>query len=664
MKFSINLYLCKVSWISVLAMVLLLFPNFIEAKKPKPCKKYGYFTRRNPDKLVKKLTAGLQDDSLKVAAIYCWITNYIIYDVESAENYDLVIGEPRSILKHRKTTCYGYSSLFKDLCNRAGIQAHIVTGYTKNHEVDINDSFFFGDHAWNAAYIHGRWYLFDATWDAGHVVAWRMKFMNKLVYYLSFKNIEKYTNDPKFEQAPQQVYSFQTGDYFMYDHLPENPIWQLTDKIWTTEMFRKDSSFYFLQDRPMDDTYSLEYENDRQTYGMDGDTMTAIYDGVSFKSFNITHELGNVYALNLKNSLSYIQTDLNSTDTLEMLRLADSLCLMATQTYLHLDSLKYYIDLEEQQKLKSLNHKNNILKQDVKTLNTSSLNLKKACNKGDLYSRSYKRSVRSFVKTNGLSVSKIIKDTKYQEQDCKSKSDSIQQVYLTSIDSIQTIIDSIDFILEETKHVFAQFQSSILDRLDTSRKFQYEKNYYLYYIKVCRLSGFDDHDYLIVAAKDTLMTQNAYHDTDLFTNKKLIFDTLSILNKNIQLLYKQLLKHQVKKISFIRKYKSSLSYREKALSDTLYNQTIRQIIHDYLELGNWMIAESGNSEQIRRSARNLRAQVNYSRKITLMDLRFVNNPKSIKKRAKVLRDIMKFQRLRTDAYQRRCNSIRTKFKKH
>ncbi len=639
-------------------------PHLLEAKKPKPCKKYGYFTRRNPDKLVRKLTAGLQDDSLKVAAIYCWITNYIVYDVKSAENYDLVIGEPRSILKRRKTTCYGYASLFKDLCNRAGIQAQVVTGYTKNYEVDINDSFFFGDHAWNAAYIHGRWYLFDATWDAGHIVAWRMTFMNKLVYHLSLKKIENYTNDPKFEQAPKHMYSFQTGDYFLYDHLPENPIWQLTEQLITTEAFRLDSSFYYLDERPLDDTYSLEFENERQTYGMEGDTMTAIYDGKAFKDFNLSHELGHVYSLNLRNSLNYIQTDLKSTDTLEMLRLADSLCFMATRTYLHLDSLKYYIDLEEQQKLRSLYHKNSILKQDVQTLNASNLSLKKACSKGDLYSRAYKRSVRYFIKNNGLTVSKIINDPKYREHDCKSKSDSIQQVYLEAIDSFDLIIDSIDYMLEEHKHEFTKFQSSLLDRMDTSRQFQKEKNYYLYYIKICRLSGFDDHDYLISAAKDTLMTQNAFHDTDLYTNKRLIFDTLTILNKNIQGLYKQLLKLQLRKIALIRKYKSSLSYKEKYLSDTLYNQTMRKIVKDYVEIGNWMIDQANKSEYIRRSARQLRSQVNYSRKIVLMELRFVGNPKSIKKRAKVLRDIMKFQRLRTDAYQRRCNSIRSKFKKH
>ncbi|MBL7837390.1 MAG: DUF1748 domain-containing protein [Bacteroidetes bacterium] len=114
----------------------------------------------------------------------------------------------------------------------------------------------------------------------------------------------------------------------------------------------------------------------------------------------------------------------------------------------------------------------------------------------------------------------------------------------------------------------------------------------------------------------------------------------------------------------IRKYKSSLSYKEKYLSDTLYNQTMRKIVKDYVEIGNWMIDQANKSEYIRRSARQLRSQVNYSRKIVLMELRFVGNPKSIKKRAKVLRDIMKFQRLRTDAYQRRCNSIRSKFKKH
>lgn len=635
----------------------------LEAAKPQPCRKVGYRNRRNPERLAKKLTEGLQDDSLKVLAIYDWITCNISYDIESFLNYDLMVSSTRNILRTRKTTCYGYAMLFKELCEKSGVRAEIVTGYTKNISVDINDSFFVGDHAWNTAYIHGRWYLFDPTWDAGHVITYRMRRLDKILYFLSFKRYERYVDDPEFVKEKNYNYAFKSGDYFLYNHLPENPIWQLTDKIWTDMDFRSDSSWYYLKDPNDTDSYSLEFENERQTYDLDDDTTIQINDGIAFKHFNFKNELGHVHALNLKNSLFFKATDLSSTDTAEMLRLADSLCYLATITNGHLDSLDYYIALEEAQKLNTMKRKNAILVRDIKTLNKSSDNLKKACIKGDFYVRYYKRSVRSYLKSNYISVVKAVKDPRYQEQDCKSKSDEKQQEQLDAVDSLQLLIDSLEYVLDNQEKSFEQLQSGIYDRIKTSIEFQDEKLTYLYYIKFGRLNQFDDLDYFIRKYKDSLMTQNAFHDTDLFTNKKLIYDSLTVLHKSITALYKHTLKLRITQLNTIRKYKSTLGHSQKYKSDTLYNQSLRDLIGGFNELSGWMVEQAKSGDRIQRSSNHLKAYVRVSKRITLLERHFISKPKLIKQRTKALKTISKYQRNKAESFARRCKTIRSRYAK-
>ncbi|MBQ7782896.1 MAG: hypothetical protein IJ368_02910 [Oscillospiraceae bacterium] len=78
--------------------------------------------------------------------------DYLVLNVESStdnEFADSIYGA----LVEKKALCEGYAKAFSYLCNIAGIENMIVTGYT-----DV-------DHMWNMVRIDDSWYHVDVGWD-------------------------------------------------------------------------------------------------------------------------------------------------------------------------------------------------------------------------------------------------------------------------------------------------------------------------------------------------------------------------------------------------------------------------------------------------------------------------------------------------------------------
>ena len=78
--------------------------------------------------------------------------DYLVLNVESStdnEFADSIYGA----LVEKKALCEGYAKAFSYLCNIAGIENMIVTGYT-----DV-------DHMWNMVKIDDSWYHVDVGWD-------------------------------------------------------------------------------------------------------------------------------------------------------------------------------------------------------------------------------------------------------------------------------------------------------------------------------------------------------------------------------------------------------------------------------------------------------------------------------------------------------------------
>lgn len=128
--------------------------------------------------LCAEITVGLTDDYQKALAIHDWVCANISYDMDVYfsrwtgvnRNQDAV-----SVLHNRLGVCEGFTNLTAALLRAAGVPARTVSGYTGQPEqyeywppVEQRQA----GHAWNEAWVGGRWITIDATWDcanyAGH----------------------------------------------------------------------------------------------------------------------------------------------------------------------------------------------------------------------------------------------------------------------------------------------------------------------------------------------------------------------------------------------------------------------------------------------------------------------------------------------------------------
>ena len=90
-----------------------------------------------------ELCAGLTDDVEKIAAIFTFITDNVVYDKQLAATVQSgYVPHPDATLASKKGICYDYASLFTAMCRSQGIPARLVIGYA---DPDIY-------HAWNEVY--------------------------------------------------------------------------------------------------------------------------------------------------------------------------------------------------------------------------------------------------------------------------------------------------------------------------------------------------------------------------------------------------------------------------------------------------------------------------------------------------------------------------------
>jgi len=166
--------------------------------------------------IARYLTKDLNNDKDKARAIYIWIANNIKYDLPLL-NSDLTYFSTDELLdyvmKNRRGLCQHYSELFNAMCNSAGVESFVISGYARQSDGNISEI----SHAWNGVAIGSDFYMVDVTWAAGYVTE------NK--YMHEFRD-----------------------DYFLIDplvfiktHMPFDPLWQFLDNPVTNQEFtRKD----------------------------------------------------------------------------------------------------------------------------------------------------------------------------------------------------------------------------------------------------------------------------------------------------------------------------------------------------------------------------------------------------------------------------------------
>jgi len=120
--------------------------------------------------LATQITAGASSDYEKLLLIHSWITHNIYYDFTAYENGTSSKTEPNEVLAAGYALCRGFSNLFAALSGASGIPSLVVTGYVLTDKDDgvwsaTHLAATRSNHAWNEAYVDGRWIIIDTTWD-------------------------------------------------------------------------------------------------------------------------------------------------------------------------------------------------------------------------------------------------------------------------------------------------------------------------------------------------------------------------------------------------------------------------------------------------------------------------------------------------------------------
>lgn len=176
------------------------------SKIDKHAKKTPKDVEQDVSLLANYLAEGARNDMEKVRGIYVWITHNIDYDLQAYKNGNKRINRNnQDVLIRKKAVCFGYSTLFKALCEQMGIEAELISGYSWDTltSTDHPDE---PDHAWNAVKIDTAWYLLDATWGSST--------LDRKSTFLKSKNQDYFLVHPKS---------------FVRSHLPQDPMWQLLD---------------------------------------------------------------------------------------------------------------------------------------------------------------------------------------------------------------------------------------------------------------------------------------------------------------------------------------------------------------------------------------------------------------------------------------------------
>lgn len=250
----------------------------------------------NPIRLVNVIIKGKESDKEKFDAIFNWVVQNIDYDYytyfTSGGSFPMTV---KKILKTKKGLCINYAFLMDTLCAIAEIKNTTILGYAKDELFDLHDSIYVDNHAWNAVRLDGLWYLYDVAFSSGEIFYRYTKFYEVINYLiqnvtLGSKKIEIKTKRKFFFEndcapakdtgalnnesyrtvsyikhkllygllslfKPKVVRAYKKGlntnyylmnpDFFAIEHVPNNPVWDLTSTK-SIKNFEGDSAFYYL----------------------------------------------------------------------------------------------------------------------------------------------------------------------------------------------------------------------------------------------------------------------------------------------------------------------------------------------------------------------------------------------------------------------------------
>ncbi|MDI5886768.1 transglutaminase domain-containing protein [Flavobacterium yafengii] len=155
------------------------------------------------DAIAKYINSNFKTETDKIRAVFYWTSSNISYDVANmfTINFNETVQEQIArTLRTKKGVCIHYAVVFNELSQKTGIQSYIIDGYTKQNG-KVSDL----AHAWIAAKIDKKWYVFDPTWGSGYVNNGRF-----------YKKINNYY----FKAEPAKIIA---------SHIPFDYLWQFSN---------------------------------------------------------------------------------------------------------------------------------------------------------------------------------------------------------------------------------------------------------------------------------------------------------------------------------------------------------------------------------------------------------------------------------------------------
>ncbi|MDI6045208.1 transglutaminase domain-containing protein [Flavobacterium yafengii] len=163
------------------------------------------------DAIAKYINSNFKTETDKIRAIFYWTASNISYDVANMFVINFNETEQEKIaktLRTRKGVCIHYAVVFNELSQKIGIQSYIIDGYTKQNG-KVSDL----AHAWTAAKIDKKWYVFDPTWGSGYV------------------------NNGRFSKKINNYYFKAQPDKIIASHIPFDYLWQFSNYPITNNEF-------------------------------------------------------------------------------------------------------------------------------------------------------------------------------------------------------------------------------------------------------------------------------------------------------------------------------------------------------------------------------------------------------------------------------------------
>jgi transglutaminase/protease-like cytokinesis protein 3 len=257
--------------------------------------------------LALSITENAPRDSDKVVAIYQWMFKHLEYDFESVINERKGTPTPDSFqqpaiaIRRKKAVCDGYSRIFRDFCLLNGVFATSIVGYTSFNDLTDSAQVL---HAWNAVKVNNQWYLMDITWEdaeldfqqnkatmlkdaakknklsphenllkhinkkRSHRLVDNLKTNGKDAERIATANLSGFVDStalntpdavPETDKSPifappATTYLFTSPQVFRTDHLPKDPLWQLTDSVVSLQ------KFFFQQDPSVSPYFSTHFD--------------------------------------------------------------------------------------------------------------------------------------------------------------------------------------------------------------------------------------------------------------------------------------------------------------------------------------------------------------------------------------------------------------------